>query len=68
MWRGEGLRPFPLYKKHQYMGHDMDSSMKLLRENTVFWSKLGFCYGPPRLDKNGKPIVFNKRLLSFDWL
>ncbi len=32
--------------------------INLLRSNSVFWSKLGFCYDPPRLDENGKPIVF----------
>lgn len=32
--------------------------MELLRGNSVFWSKLGFCYDPPRLGKDGKPIVF----------
>ena len=32
--------------------------MELLRNHSVFWSKLGFCYDPPRLGKDGKPIVF----------
>ena len=32
--------------------------IELLKNNSVFWSKLGFCYDPPRLDENGKPIVF----------
>ncbi len=36
----------------------MNNAMKLLKENSVFWSKLGFCYDPPRLDSSGKPIVF----------
>ncbi len=34
------------------------NGMELLRNNAVFWSKLGFCYDPPRLGKDGKPIVF----------
>ena len=32
--------------------------MEMLRNHSVFWSKLGFCYDPPRLGKDGKPIVF----------
>lgn len=32
--------------------------MELLRNNSVFWSKLGFCYDPPRMNEEGKPIVF----------
>ncbi len=31
---------------------------EFLRKNSVFFSKLGFCYNPPRMDENGKPIVF----------
>ncbi|MFA6176561.1 MAG: hypothetical protein WC765_08295 [Phycisphaerae bacterium] len=30
----------------------------MLRNNSVFWSRLGFCYDPPRLDMEGKPVVF----------
>ncbi|MFA6930541.1 MAG: hypothetical protein WCT05_09445 [Lentisphaeria bacterium] len=36
----------------------MLDTLELLRQNSVFWSKLGFCYDPPRLGKDGKPIVF----------
>ena len=32
--------------------------MELLRTHSVFWSKLGFCYDPPRFGKDGKPIMF----------
>ncbi len=32
--------------------------MNLLRHHSAFWSKLGFCYDPPRLNDAGKPIVF----------
>jgi len=35
-------------------------SINLLRSNSVFWSKLGFCYDPPRLDENDKLVVFFK--------
>lgn len=41
----------------------MNDALKLLKENAVFWSKLGFCYDPPRLDEEGKPVVFFE---SFD--
>ena len=37
--------------------------LETLRNNSMFWSKLGFCYDPPRLDNNGKPVVFFE---SFD--
>ncbi len=36
----------------------MKNPSDILKNNSAFWSKLGFCYDPPRLDKNGKPIVF----------
>ena len=31
-----------------------------LKDNPVFWSRLGFCYDPPMKDEDGKPIVFCK--------
>lgn len=34
-------------------------ALEILRKNPVFWSRLGFCYDPPMLDENGKPLVFN---------
>ena len=37
----------------------------LLRNNSVFWSKLGFCYDPPQLDNRGKPIVFFENFERF---
>ncbi|MFA6569069.1 MAG: hypothetical protein WCS96_12725 [Victivallales bacterium] len=37
--------------------------LETLRNNSAFWSKLGFCYDPPRLDRDGKPVVFFE---SFD--
>ena len=33
-------------------------TQEFLRTNSVFWSKLGFAYNPPRMDENGKPITF----------
>ncbi len=34
--------------------------LKFLRDNPVFWSRLGFCYDPPMLDETGSPLVFSK--------
>lgn len=34
-------------------------ALEFLRNNPVFWSRLGFCYDPPIKDKNGKPLVFD---------
>ena len=40
--------------------------MKLnLRTNPFFWSRLGFCYDPPRADKNGKQILFSQNLEKY---
>lgn len=36
----------------------MDNRLNLLRQHSAFWSKLGFCYDPVRLDEKGKPILF----------
>jgi hypothetical protein len=33
-------------------------AVELLRQDSVFWSKLGFFHDPPRFDENGKMIVF----------
>ena len=44
----------------------MNTNMELLRTHSVFWSKLGFCYDPPRLDKDGKPIVFFENFERFN--
>lgn len=40
----------------------MKLSSDFLKNNPVFWSRLGFCYDPPLTDENGKPIVFTKDL------
>lgn len=34
-------------------------TIEYLRNNPVFWSRLGFCYDPPISDAEGKPLVFN---------
>ena len=40
--------------------------MKLdLRTNPFFWSRLGFCYDPPRADKSGKQILFSRNLEKY---
>jgi hypothetical protein len=43
----------------------MDNAMKLLKENSVFWSKMGWCYDPPRLGADGKPIAFFENFERF---
>lgn len=38
---------------------------ELLRNNPVFWSRLGFAYDPPLRDENGELIVFNSSLEKY---
>lgn len=38
---------------------------RVLRDNPVFWSRLGFCYDPPIADENGEPLVFDKDLARY---
>lgn len=33
-------------------------ALEYLRNNPVFWSRLGFCYDPPIAGDDGKPLVF----------
>lgn len=33
-------------------------ALEYLRNNPVFWSRLGFCYDPPIADEKGNPLVF----------
>ena len=33
-------------------------ALELLKNNPVFWSRLGFCYDPPLSDEKGQPLVF----------
>ena len=37
-----------------------EEMVKLLRNCPVFWSRLGFCYDPPRADAQGRQIIFNR--------
>lgn len=39
--------------------------VEYLRENPVFWSRLGFSYDPPICDENGDIIVFNKNFSEY---
>ncbi len=34
-------------------------ALEMLKQSTLFWSRLGFCYDPPMLGEDGKPLVFN---------
>ncbi len=43
-------------------------ALKLLRENPIFWSRLGFCYDPPIKDENGEPVVFCKNFKKYESL
>lgn len=47
-----------------------DEMLKLLRDNPVFWSRLGIYYDPPLADENGNPRVtyadFDKLVRSHD--
>lgn len=36
-----------------------------LRNEPFFWSRMGFCYDPPRFDKNNEQIVFSKKFDKF---
>lgn len=33
-------------------------ALEILKNNPVFWSRLGFCYDPPLPDEKGQPLVF----------
>lgn len=37
-----------------------EKANRILKDNPVFWSRLGFCYDPPISDENGAPLVFDK--------
>jgi hypothetical protein len=43
----------------------MKDFLGFLRNNSVFWSKLGFCYDPPRLGPDGQPVVFFENFERF---
>ncbi len=41
---------------------EVSAAKKLLKENPVFWSRLGFCYDPPLKNEFGRPLVFTEDL------
>ncbi|MBQ8907150.1 MAG: hypothetical protein IJY71_01000 [Clostridia bacterium] len=43
----------------------MDNKFDFLRQNGIFWSRYGFPYDPPRLTKEGKPLVFSEEYDKF---
>lgn len=42
-----------------------NKAIKFLKENPVFWSRLGFSYDPPLKNEQGKPLVFTEDLDKF---
>lgn len=34
-----------------------EQAISFLRDHPIFWSRMGFCYDPPMLDGEGKPIL-----------
>ncbi|MEE1223742.1 MAG: hypothetical protein UH081_00615 [Clostridia bacterium] len=40
-------------------------SFDYLRETPFFWSRLGFCYDPPRYDENHNQIIFSKNYSKY---
>ena len=39
--------------------------LKFVKNNPVFWSRLGFCYDPPLKNEQGKPLCFVEDLSVF---
>ncbi|MGN1128754.1 MAG: hypothetical protein ACI4T6_07355, partial [Candidatus Flemingiibacterium sp.] len=37
----------------------MNELQRTLRDTPFFWSRLGFCYDPPRAGADGKQILFS---------
>lgn len=37
----------------------LNGIQKILREEPIFFSRLGFCYDPPIVGDDGKPVVFS---------
>lgn len=35
-----------------------EQTIQMLKDNPVFWSRLGFCYDPPLQNDKGEPLVF----------
>ena len=43
----------------------ISEAREFLKNNPVFWSRLGFCYDPPLKNAQGSPLVFNEDLEKF---
>ena len=39
-----------------------EEAISFIKNNPVFWSRLGFCYDPPLKNAEGKPLVFTEDL------
>lgn len=39
-----------------------EEALSFIKNNPVFWSRLGFCYDPPLKNAEGKPLVFTEDL------
>lgn len=44
---------------------NLSEKIEYLRKNPVFFSRLGFGFDPPRLDENGKWILFNRNFKKY---
>ena len=42
-----------------------EDAIKFVKNNPVFWSRLGFCYDPPLKNEQGRPLCFVEDLDSF---
>lgn len=42
-----------------------EDALKLIKNNPVFWSRLGFGYDPPIKNEQGKPLVFTEDLSKY---
>ncbi len=42
-----------------------EEAIALLRTRPVFWSRLGFCYDPPRAGADGRQIIFNRNFEKY---
>lgn len=42
-----------------------EERIALLKDNPVFWSRLGFCYDPPLKNEKGLPLVFTEDLSKY---
>lgn len=42
-----------------------EDALSFIKNNPVFWSRLGFCYDPPLKNEHGKPLVFTEDLSKY---